>query len=448
MQQNNRPNAPRYGWAAINRTYNTGYMFGNIRGAWLANSPTADRSFKANTLTDNGSVTQEVAESGSEVLSYTDFTNSDAYLYRAFDADLDFGTANFSTMIWFKRTGTSGEQYLWSRKDVSGGGSNIFVSTANAAHTLRCFIGDGSQGADNSGIPYTGSVWNQVVTVWDGTLGTNDVYINGVHMATVTNASVGDLDNSGARLSVGATEDGTLALDQGSLALFRISITNPTATQIRQIYEAEKGMFVANAECLLQSGSTDAVLDVCVDPLSKKILVTQTDAITIFDRLVVDSKPTVNSGASEKGKLWGDLRAEQNSANAYVTAPATDQRQVNEMVRGLTSDLPAGVDLGKAKAWCHWTGSGTPVIAGSYNIKSLTDNGTGNYKFTFGIPFKSADGMAGFGNSQIASNYNIVTFRNQEYKLTSAVVFVNTHAGALIDDVGGSVIFFGELENE
>ena len=37
-------------------------------------------------------------------------------------------------------------------------------------------------------------------------------------------------------------------------------------------------MFEANAECLLQSGSTDAVLDVDIDPLTGKLLVTQTDA--------------------------------------------------------------------------------------------------------------------------------------------------------------------------
>ena len=45
-----------------------------------------------------------------------------------------------------------------------------------------------------------------------------------------------------------------------SASLFRISATVPTATQVRQMYDAEKGMFVASAECLLQSGSTDAVL--------------------------------------------------------------------------------------------------------------------------------------------------------------------------------------------
>ena len=172
----------------------------------------------------------------------------------------------------------------------------------------------------------------------------------------------------------------------------------PRADQIRRMYEAEKGMFVANAECLLQSGSTDGVLDVDIDPLTKKMLVTQTDAITIFDGLVVDSKPTVNSGTSEKGKLWGSLRTEQNSANAYVTAPAVDQRQVNEMVRGLSNDVPADIDLSKAKAWLHLDGTGTIAMTSSYNIQSVTDVGTGSYRVKLAVSFKSTTGFAAFGS--------------------------------------------------
>ena len=44
----------------VNRTYNTGWMPKDIRGAWLANSKTADRSYKANTLTENGTVTRRL----------------------------------------------------------------------------------------------------------------------------------------------------------------------------------------------------------------------------------------------------------------------------------------------------------------------------------------------------------------------------------------------------
>jgi len=229
-----------------------------------------------------------------------------------------------------------------------------------------------------------------------------------------------------------------------TLSLIHLSRTIPTATEIRQMYDAEKGMFVASAECLLQSGSTDAVLDVNVDPLTNKVLVTQTDAITIFDGLVVDSKPTVNSGNSEKGKLWGDLRAEQNSANAYVTAPAVDQRQVNEMVRGLASDLPKGVDLSKAKAWCVTNADST--IRDSYNVKSITDNSAGAYDVNWGIPFKTNSYcvVATSGNAANGGSHNVI---NNAGSATEIKLYCTNFAGNPAD-TPVCVVAFGELENE
>jgi hypothetical protein len=218
------------------------------------------------------------------------------------------------------------------------------------------------------------------------------------------------------------------------------------------MYDAEKGLFVASAECLLQSGSTDAVLDVDVDPLSNKVLVTQTDAITIFDGLVVDSKPTVNSGASEKGKLWGDLRAEQNAANAYVTAPAVDQRQVNEMVRSLASDLPAGVDMGKAKAWFLYDG-GSNVIKASYNVKSIADVGTGDFEVTWGIPFKSDEyvlvGSAEYQGDISFRNYTGRPLGYQSAKGCGIQVHQSSSGASTAYDYDHCyVVAFGELENE
>ena len=236
----------------------------------------------------------------------------------------------------------------------------------------------------------------------------------------------------------------------------------PNAGLIRQMYEGEKGMFVASAECLLQSGSTDAVLDVSVDPLTNKILVTQTDAITIFKKggLVVDSKPSVNSGSSEKGKLWGDLRAEQNSANAYVTAPASDQRQINEMVRSLANDLPAGVDLSKAKAWGTFHTNGT--IYRSYNVKSATSGATGTCRIDFAVPF--AHGRIGAGGPGYAINLwamgdgstgsgviiaNILSNSTTYYGADFFDVFCSysNTAGTAVDTVVNFVAF-GELEDE
>jgi hypothetical protein len=42
----------------------------------------------------------------------------------------------------------------------------------------------------------------------------------------------------------------------------------------------------------------------------------------------------------------------------------------------------AGVQ-GSAKAWVNFNGTGTVAIRGSYNVSSITDNGTGDYTINF-----------------------------------------------------------------
>ena len=436
--------------ADITRAYNTGYYTYQVIGLWLANSKTADRGPQTNTLTENGTVPTGAVASGAELTAYGVFSASNN-LTRASDADWDVvGTGSIYSSIWFNSTGPSTTEYLL---DISNSGQSIrFEMRLNGDDTLNFIVqGASAYSTFDTGFDVADSVWHKADFVHVSST-ERYMYIDGVQVgsATTNTGSISSSGNLPLGIGVFAGNGSSGPATTTKLALARVSVTPPTATQVREMYDAEKGMFVANAECLLQSGSTDAVLDVDVDPLSGKVIVTQTDAITVFDGLAVDSKPTVNSGASEKGKLWGDLRAEQNSANAYVTAPAVDQRQVNEMVRGLASDLPKGVDLSKAKAWAYITGAGSPVFSASYNIKSLTDNGTGAYRVDFGIPFKSINYVS-VGNSIIGSNFNVVSFihaiqsrdrHHADYYVTIA------STGAYIDDVGTCVLFFGELENE
>ena len=427
--------------ALVNRTYNTGYLVGDIRGAWLANSKTVDRSYKANTLTENGTVTEGAVESSAEVNGYSGWSSSNN-LTRASDADWDeLGTGAAYLSVWFKTSGNSAVE--------------DYVGFGNAGDSIRLIINiqaDGTVELKDDGATanayiastqtYDDGVWHKM----DGVRVSSTeryLYVDGVQVNSST-TDAGSLSSSGnLPLGIGVNHDGsTQYATSSTLSLARLSTTAPTATQIRQMYDAEKGMFVASAECLLQSGSTDAVLDVNVDPLTGKVLVTQTDAITVFDGLVVDSKPTVNSGTSEKGKLWGDLRTEQNSANAYVTAPATDQRQVNEMVRGLANDMPGGVDLSKAKGWCVVDGTGTIAIRSSYNVSHLVDVGTGLYKVYWAIPFK-------------ADNYPVAMTGNARHtawgsapqKAYAYILCADASENAVdIDPV--CCIAFGELENE
>nr|AKH47641.1 hypothetical protein [uncultured marine virus] len=434
---------------AITRAYNTGYLIGDIRGAWLANSKTVDRSYKANTLTEEGTVTEAVVASGAELLGYSGFSSS-VTLTRASDADWDVITTGSAYLsCWFKCTGNSSfEHYIGFNN--SGGTIEFELGLLGAGTVRGKDDGATAQTTVTSTQTFDNSVWHKADFVRVSST-ERYLYVDGVLVASDT-TDAGSLSSSGnLPLGIGCNGDATNnPATTSTLSLARLSATAPTATQIRQMYDAEKGMFVASAKCLLQSGSTDAVLDVSVDPITSKVAVTQTDSQMIWDGLVVDSTPAVNAGASEHNLLYGGDRVEINSVNLYATIAAKSLRGDLEIVRGMKAGLPAGVDLSKAKAWAYIIGSGTPVFAASYNIKSLTDKGVGSYRVDFAIPFKSINYVS-VGNSVIGSDFNNLSFihalasrdkHHADYYITRA------DTGAYIDDVGHCVLFFGELENE
>ena len=434
--------------AMITRTYNTGYLMPSIRGAWLANSKTTDHSTRVNTLTENGTVTEGAVESGAELNGYSGFSGSN-YFSRSSDADwTSLANGNVHMSIWFKSSGNSAfETYMSARKASPPARIDIYMENDGTVG-FECF-GDAAETAAVSTGTFDDGVWHKL----DGVQISNNerhVYVDGVLVGSNT-TNCGSLTSSDMVLGIGARgHDAAVPATSSTLSLAHFAGIAPSATQVRQMYEAEKGMFVASAECFLQSGSTDAVLDVNVDPLTSKVLVTQTDAITVFDGLVVDSKPSVNSGNSEKGKLWGALRAEQNSANAYVTAPAVDQRQVNEMVRGLANELPKGVDLSKAKAYVNFNAnSGAIVIKSSFNIESSEYVAGGNFNFFLATKMKNREAVA----MSVTAGDNSLTGVIGSYDAdptvdTETKVYTREHDGSATNMDSCTVIWFGELENE
>jgi len=455
--------------AHINRTYNTGYMAGDIRGAWLANSETADRSYKGNTLTKTtvgaGSITEVSADGGGGELKAYRFQSvagaTISYLKSsAADTDYDFGTADFSVMFWAHLPNVSTDNYLWSNGYSSGGytGGGEIAIEQNADESVSLICSDDNFSTNDQATTGAGllgaDVWTHVCCYRDGS--NIKVAVNGVIEATaaLTNAA-GSLTNtnSGRTMNIASSFALAYGISDGELALFRVSAGSISSTQIRQIYDCEKSMFTANARCLLQSGSTDAVLDVDVDPITGKVAVTQTDSQMIFDGLVVESTPAVDSGSSEHNILYGGDRFEINSDNLYATVAAKDLREDLEILRGLKAGLPAVVDLSKAKAWIKFDGSGTVAIKSSFNVKSLTDNGTGDYTVHFAIPFKSDSGFATItGSNGGSAHYHGFIVRHDNDGFTGQAIRLlhleaNT-ASTKRDTNGIYFAAFGELEKE
>ena len=427
--------------ALVNRTYNSGFLLGDIRGAWLANSKTVDRSYKANTLTENGTVTEAVVETSAELKGYSGFSASNN-LTRASDADWDVITTGSAYMsIWFKSSGNSGVETLIG---FGNSGGTIEFSIKLFTTGLPQWYDDGATGAiiSASGPVIDDGVWHKLDFVRVSSTERYG-YTDGVLVYTDT-SDAGSLTGSGALpLGIGVEGDGsTLPALTSTVALAHLSVTAPTATQVRQMYDAEKGMFVASAKCLLQSSSTDAVLDVSVDPITSKVAVTQTDSQMIWNGLVMESAPAVNAGASEHNLLYGGDRVEINSVNLYATIAAKNLRGDLDIVRGMKAGLPAGVDLSKAKAWCVWNHS-LNVILASYNVKSVTDVGLGKTDVFWSVPFKSDNYVA---HTSSASNTHNTSPAARDKDSVS--IYVRNDAGSYADSGYVVCTAFGELENE
>lgn len=64
--------------------------------------------------------------------------------------------------------------------------------------------------------------------------------------------------------------------------------------------------------------------------------------------------------------------------------------KVDNLLNSAGNESPISVP-GAAKAWINFDGSGTISIRNSYNVSTITDNGTGNYTITFTNNLPSAD---------------------------------------------------------
>ena len=68
-----------------------------------------------------------------------------------------------------------------------------------------------------------------------------------------------------------------------------------------------------------------------------------------------------------------------------------------------TDDLAANAASGLAKAWVNFNGTSTVAIRASFNVSSITDNGTGDYTINFTTALADVDyictGTSGSSNT-------------------------------------------------
>ena len=97
-----------------------------------------------------------------------------------------------------------------------------------------------------------------------------------------------------------------------------------------------------------------------------------------------------------------------------------------------------------AKAWVNFNGTTSPgTIRSSFNVSSVTKNGTGNYTINFSTAMADANYSIVLGGSR--NNSAVDNFGMQFYTQATGSVIINTFANnsALIDSPYACVAIFG-----
>jgi hypothetical protein len=92
---------------------------------------------------------------------------------------------------------------------------------------------------------------------------------------------------------------------------------------------------------------------------------------------------------------------------------------------------------GIAKAWVNFNGTGTVAILGSFNVSSITDNGTGDYTVNFTTAMPNANYAVSGTNAFSSSNSSVYAIkpRSNTDLTTTSVRILSTFASGGTTDV-------------
>jgi hypothetical protein len=104
---------------------------------------------------------------------------------------------------------------------------------------------------------------------------------------------------------------------------------------------------------------------------------------------------------------------------------------------------------GSAKAWVNFNGTGAVAIRASFNVSSITDNGTGYYTMNFTTPMVDANYVCTFANygRQAGGSYN-ATYELGYYTATTLAGASKGTASVLLGSCWGALNSFTQVDAE
>ena len=119
--------------------------------------------------------------------------------------------------------------------------------------------------------------------------------------------------------------------------------------------------------------------------------------------------------------------------NTLTDTAATKSVPIEDVVNGV------------ARAWVNFNGTGTVAIRASYNVTSITDNGTGDYTVNFTNAMTDANyAIAGTGSGATTNMLPVTPADATTARTTSAARFVilASNGGAAVDCAQVSIVIF------
>lgn len=115
---------------------------------------------------------------------------------------------------------------------------------------------------------------------------------------------------------------------------------------------------------------------------------------------------------------------------------------ISTLSDGTNSTSSTNCIQGSAKAWCNYNGT-AGTIRGSYNIASVTKNGTGDYTFNFTNAMPNANYAAITTGGQKTVNWGIAMFASGTPVTTTSVRFTYQNPADAVQDSAyqGMVVF-------
>ena len=292
--------------AYIKSNYNTGWMHGNIKGAFLSDTDDTnktngqtdpDRSVNNNALNVIGTITKTPVATGADLVAYSGWSTSN-YLEQPINTDMNVGTGDFYVMGWiYPTSNTTGYVWEYAAPSNNSGYTEMFYHDSGE---LRFYIEGGSGAVKSVSL----NVWQHFVCLRRS--GQIYVYVNGDSGSPVSDTA--SLDNTSAKLRIGIRAYTVAGPFYGKIALVRMGASAPSPEQIKKIYEDERWLFQENAKATLY-GSSDAVTALAYDDTTELLHVGTSDGRSDFQGLRRINNTTV--GITSAISASNELVAEQ-----------------------------------------------------------------------------------------------------------------------------------------